>query len=241
MKKSMLLLVLVGVIFAYEPGRIVHCPTAGIPANREITLDILAFPGGGLRMGFSMGMWDRLEIGISYGSENLIGTGDLKFDPKPEIRLKYRFLEELDERPAFVVGVDTKGYGAYFKDDHRFAYKSRGIFVVASKNWLFGGADLSAHAGTNYSMENRFKEGFSIWAGLELLIFDRVSIGTEYDLAPSDNEDPFGKGNGYLSMAFSVNFSKNSWLYINLIDLLGNKTGISKISRELKVVFLTEI
>ena len=227
--------------FGYEPMRIVHCPSAGIPLNGEVVLDVLSYPEGGLRAGLALGLWDRLDIEVSYGATNLIGRGKINPEPMPQWTVKLRAIDETQKLPAVAIGVDTRGFGEYDSTEKRYEHKSRGLFVVTSRNWIFWEVEVSGHLGMNYSFEERLKKGFSIYCGTTLTLYGRGGISIEYDLAPGDNKAPFGRGRGYLSTGFFLNFAKNSWLYFNLFDLLSNKPQDNPIGREIRVVFLTHI
>ena len=82
----------------------------------------------------------------------------------PEFHLKYRVFEETESRPAFLVGIDTQGFGPYLEyakqsvsgdpgensneEISRYEQKAWGIYIVASKNWDLLG-NLGLHIGLN--------------------------------------------------------------------------------------------
>ncbi len=234
------LLLVVSFCPALQPGRIVHCPTAGMPSHLQLAVDVLAFPEDGLRVGASVGLWEGLELGASYGALRLIGRGSVELDPKPEWLVKLRILSEGIKRPAIAIGVDTRGFGPYDEALDRYEQKSRGAFVVASKNWWWLYGNLGVHAGVNYSFEEDFARGFSAFVGIDKDVKDAVGLRIEYDLAPGDHKPPRGKGRGFLAAALSIHCAENVWINLNFADILGNAPGKTSPARELFVSFASK-
>ncbi len=234
---SVLFFSVITISFAIQPQRIVHCPTAGIVGHGRMMVFMSAFPGDGLRAGVTVGLWDRLQAGISYGAMRLIGRGSVSVDPYPGFELRMRVLHEGISTPAVALGVETIGFGPYDSERKRFEHKSRGIFVVASKNWDFLAGNFGFHAGMNYSFEEHFNRGFSMYVGMDKDFRDAVGFKLEYDLAPGDWSEPYGNGYGYLSAALCVYFGSSGYATFNFFDILGNIRGKPAPAREFFVYF----
>ncbi len=228
-------------LFAGQPQQLVHCPTAGMAEHGKMLTQMLVFPGDGLRAKVSLGLFNIAQVGISYGAMRLFGRGSVDVDPLPGFELRLRILSEGVKMPAILIGLDTQGYGAYNDELKRYDQKSRGGYIVASKNWWWLSGNFGLHGGFNYSFEENFARGFSAFVGFDKDIKDAVGIRLEYDLATGDNEPPRGNGYGYLSAALSIHFAENAWADINFFDLLGNMPDVPSPSRELFVMFETKV
>jgi len=226
---------------AIQPQRIVHCPTAGITDHGNLLMFASAFPEDGLRVALSLGLWDRLQVSTAYGAMKLVGRGSVTLDKSPGLGIKFRMMHEGINTPAVAIGVETIGFGEYIEDSQRFEHKSRGVYVVASKNWRFLAGNLGIHSGINYSFEQNFSQGFSFYVGMDKDIKDALGFKLEYDLAPGDWKEPYGNGYGYLSAALCMYFSRSGYVTFNFFDILGNIKGKVAPSREFFVFFSAKI
>jgi len=241
MKKIILIMISFSVLFAIQPQRIVHCPTAGIADNGKLLFFVSAFPGDGLRCGATLGLWDRLQAGVSYGAMNIVGNGSVKVDGYPGFEMRFRIKHEGISTPAVALGVETIGFGKYLSDRKRYEHKSRGAFIVTSKNWKVLWGSLGAHIGMNYSFEENFSRGFSTYIGIDKDFKDAVGFKLEYDLAIGDWKKPYGNGYGYLSAAICAYFGESSYVTFDFFDILGNIVGKVPPSREFFVYFGAKI
>ncbi len=221
-------------VFASQPQRVVHCPTAGLAEHGTMITQMTIFEGGGARAKISLGLWDVLQVGISYGALGLVGSGTV--DPAFGLELRIRSLVESEKLPAILIGLDMEGFGPYNDNAKRYEHKSRGAYLVASKNWLWFHGNLGLHGGVNYSLEEKAARGFSVFIGLDKDFKEIVSMRLEYDLAPSDLKDPYG-GYGYFSSAVAFSFGESAWISINLFDILCNAPLRARPSRELMFGF----
>ena len=107
----------------FEPRALVDMPTAGMLDKGSFALDIGFYQEGGTLIGFSVGVLDRLGIGVSYGGSKLIGSATPVMNDIPEINLKVRLLEESIFVPALAIGFDSQGKDGYIKDLNRYVVK----------------------------------------------------------------------------------------------------------------------
>ncbi|MFH1759819.1 MAG: hypothetical protein ABIA63_01835 [bacterium] len=266
---SLSVLLLIITIFSEEamiqPRRLIDCPTAGILPRAYYDLDIKLYDGGGIIAGSEIGVTNRLNLGISYGAQGLIGRSAVKGYPWPGAFIKYRIMEESYHLPAIALGFQSQGHGNY--SQNRFQFKSKGIFIAVSKNYLIFGQPLGLHQGFNYSlMDNQLETHSSgldtldskikdrnnflnIYLGLDKSINNELALVMEYDCAMDDNltQNPF---KGYLNAGVRYKFDKSFYIELDFKDLLQQKrlfSGVNdnkpeyermKISRELRIVFL---
>ena len=132
--------ILLSLLFGQEyppPTDLITIPTAGTLNRGSFSMDMRIQDEGGLILGLSAGITDRFQFGISFGSPNLIGDDSLNWYPRPEAKLKYLILNEEMTLPGLSIGLNTQGYGNYYKEDSllRYDVKGLGVYTAASKNW----------------------------------------------------------------------------------------------------------
>ena len=161
-----------------QPQRIVNCHTAGLLPRSSYEFEASVYPNGsldqpgsGLLLGVTVGLLNRLNIGVSYGGDGIIGRQQPVFNPHIGALIKYRLFEETYFFPAFAVGYDHQGSGGIDQEYNGYVYKSPGFFVVASKNYLlFTKLQLGVHGGMNYSLEeNRIVKWPNAYVGAEAI------------------------------------------------------------------------
>lgn len=205
-----------------QPLKVVDFPTAGLYPRGVYGFGMDLYSEGGLLVDVGVGLAGFASFGISYGGIEFIGSGDPQLNPRPEVNVRLRLLEEDVALPALAVGFDSQGCGRYYVErdsvgEERYLIKSRGLYVVASKNWDVMGS-LSLHGGMNYSFEDEIDNDPTVFVGLVKAIGDMAEFAVEYDVAANDNRvAPDGRiseesrrivqGRGVLnaSLAWSVN------------------------------------
>ena len=222
-----------------EPTSLIDTPTAGTLMRGSFQTEIRAYSDGGLLGSIDVGITDRLMLGLSYGATNLIGTGDVDGNPQPGVHLRYRMIEEELMFPALVIGYDSQGFGAYIDSTERYSEKSPGIFVSASKNFIFLGT-FGIHGGVNYSLEN--KDGdkdLNLFCGFDKSINPELLFIAEYDFAINDNNTKsLGAGNGYLNVGLKWIFAGKLNIDFLMKNLLKNKNDRPHMSREIRISYV---
>ena len=215
---------------ASEPLTIVDFPTAGLYQRGEYGIAIDVYSKGGLLAGLGVGFSRFLSFGITYGGVNVIGSGDPKMNPRPEVNIRVRILEETVAMPAVAIGFDSQGYGKYGKYhgdsthssdfEERYLVKSRGVYAVASKNWELAGP-FSLHGGISYSLENKNDHDATIFVGVIKSLAGVIDLSAEFDFASNDNEGPITivERRGYLNASVAWYMSENLRLAFEVRDL----------------------
>jgi hypothetical protein len=207
---------------AVESRRIVDIPTAGIIGHGMVAFDMEVVQSGGLLAGTSVGVFNRLVFGISYGGQNILGTQPPVWNPFPGIEVRLRILEETIPLPAFAIGFSSQGHGLYLDGQERYQRKSPGFYAVISKNYGALGF-LAFHGGINYSLEradgNRNPD---LFAGIEKTLGAVFSVLASYRAGLNDN-GPTAKGRGYLDAGITVSPGKGLTLGIYIKDILNNQ------------------
>jgi len=226
----------------YEYKYLIDMVTAGVLEKGfvNVTTDIMR--SGVLIAYLDVGVFENISFGISYGGENIIGTGLIDWYKWPGINVRARLLNESTTIPALSIGFDSQGKGEYFDEQNRYSIKSPGFFAAASKNFALLGF-LSLHATGNYSLENKDGDNFvNVMVGLEKTIGSQVSFTLEYNFALNDNNGEFGSGKGYLNAGLRWSVGNGFTVEFDLRDLLKNsKINTSSADRALKIEYIQAI
>jgi len=220
-----------------EPRFIVDMPTAGMANKGSMVLDVDFHQEGGVLFGVSVGILDRLSLGVSYGGSRIIGSQSPVMNPVPGFNVKVRIIEEGLALPAIALGFESQGKDGYLKDLDRYRVKSPGLYAAASKNFSILGY-LSIHGGVNYSFERADGDrDFNVYAGVEKTLGPFLSLLGEYNFATNDNNAAVGKGWGYINMALRLTLGNGLTLGVNLKDMVKNGPNISVANRTVSLEY----
>ena len=257
MKKIWILLIILFVantVSAYELNTLIDCPTAGILQRGESEITAKLYKDNGLLLGTKIGLFPRFMFGVNYGAEEIVGNKEPNWHERVEFNAKFRIVDETAQMPAIAIGYDSQGHGKYNtvidslteKEITRYDIKSKGFYLVGSKNYLFLG-NLGFHFGANYSLE--IEDGdkeLDFFAGLDKTIGDIIILTCEYDLAWNDNEN-WTKNTieenieilhrGYLNAAMSVNFADFLSLKVSFYDLMQKRSDTNLGDRTLTILY----
>jgi len=251
MKKIFLVLVLLLVFgsWAFPQGMktaeikgLIDSPTAGSLKRAQYDFEVRLFPGGGALAGFSIGLFDRLMMGIFYGGESIIADSAINWNAQPGVIFKYRLFEETMKFPALSIGYSSQGYGAYNDSTKRYAIKAKGFFVVAGRNFKVDGLGfLGMHGGINYNPQEKMTGGDrpDLYVGLDKSINEEISVVAEYDFAWNDLKDSSFKINttGYLNAGLRWTFASRISIELDFKNIL-KKNEAPGVSREIKINYL---
>ncbi|MBN1352343.1 hypothetical protein JXJ21_23300 [candidate division KSB1 bacterium] len=191
------------------PRELIDCPTGNNCPGHGLEMRFRMFEEGGLLMAMTIGVTNQLMVYGSYGGMNVLGEGPVGWNPTPGIGFRYKIRGEDWNLPTIAVGFDNQGYGAWIDSTKRYTIKSKGFYLVASKNHTLMNS-LGLHGGINYSLEREDQDqDMGIFVGASLMIKPEASrsdffvVHVEYDFAINDNGPrSFGVGKGYLNAGF---------------------------------------
>lgn len=211
-----------------EPRYLVDIPTAGLLDRGSFSLDVNFFQSGGVLLGLSAGVLDRLNFGVSYGGMNIIGAEEPKWNKLPGVAVRFRLLDEAEMIPAVAIGFDSQGKEAYIDSLERYTIKSPGFYVAGSKNFNFLGY-FSIHGGFNLSLERADGDTDpNAFLGVEKSVGDDISIMLEHNFGFNDsNREALGRGRGYLNFGFRWSFGSGFTFGFDLKDIIKNQQKIS--------------
>jgi hypothetical protein len=227
-----------------QPSRLVDTHTAGIlpKAHFDVSFRVYASPdwnGCGLLPGVNVGLTNRLNIGLAYGGEGIIGySSHVRWNELPGVLVKYRLFEEGIVAPALSLGFDNQGYGglageALYGYDG-YIYKSPGFFITLSKNYImFGAVQIGFHGAVNYSLEEAKEVTWPNAAGgVDIGINDELAFIAEYNFALNDITGPGNDKNyglphrGFLNLGLRWAFTENFHIEFDAKDIFENKTRV---------------
>jgi hypothetical protein len=225
-----------------EPRYLIDLPTAGMIPHGNAALDLDFYQADGLLATVSIGAFDRILLGVSYGGANIIGTEKPIWNNVPGISLKVRLLEESVVLPAIAIGFDTQGKEFYVDRLSRYTIKSLGFYAVGSKNYEAAGY-LSFHGGANYSLER--SDGDSdpnFFFGVEKTFGPFISCLAEYNVGMNDsNHEALGRGRGYLNVGIRASIGNGFTIGFNLKDIIKNQQNVTIGNRTLKLEYVASL
>ena len=228
------------------PSSLITLPTAGTLQRGSFALEMRIQKLGGLTSSISVGLTDRFQLGISYGSANLIGDDSLIWYPKPETNLKYLLIDESEASPGISFGIDTQGLGKFNSDDSLMRYdtKALGLFAVASKNWVTPLGNLGWHFGSNYNFveTNDNDKDVNFFMGFDIEFNPELSMMFEYNAALNENNMTskniaISRG-GYLNAGVRWTFVERLHIEIDFNNLMFDKKKVDYFNREIKITYI---
>jgi hypothetical protein len=232
-------------IYSYDsmpPRELVDAPTASCLPRASFDFRLRTTSNGGLIVQTHVGLHRRLQLGVSYGGEQVLGEGKVDWYDEIGFSAKYQFLRETYVSPALAIGYDGQGSGRWFGGLDRFMYKSKGVYAVASKGYQTYQWASGLHAGINYSLESDVDndDDVTFFFGADLSLQNDVMLVAEYDLALNDNreEEYSGKGWGYFNVGLRWIFSERLELGIDLQNLFDNRRDTNSFTRGLRITYV---
>ena len=241
----------------FPPLDLISVPTAGTLPKGTYTFETLLTSNGSILPEFLLGISDNFTLGISFGIQGFIGTGNMEKNKSyPEINLKYRIYDESETIPAITIGFNTQGRGKYNKEIERYDQKAMGLYVVASRNWSALG-NFGFHIGINKNLIEDDDEDINLYFGIDKELNRSFSIFSEYNFARNDDElqhtsgISLRDGKGYLNLGLRWSATENLMLELNFNDNfknikylndndLNNPTTFKSRSREIKVIYFEQ-
>ncbi len=242
-----------------KPIYLIDLPTASILRAGDLSGSLLLYEEGGLLTRLSAGISHKMMFGISYGGDYIIGDRIVKWNDAPSVHIAYRTVEESLVLPAVVIGLDTQGYGKFWRESDypdrnpeeidptkepykRYTIKSRGFYIVASKSyeslWKVG-----LHVGANYSLEFSDEDRDpNLFIGINWQLGRDLALVSEYDFAFNGDKLAVLNGTkGYLNASVRWAFQPNMFLEFTAKNLLADSQGNRDFIRILKIVYYTRI
>ena len=217
-----------------ELTSLVDSPTAGLVNKGHYAVDVRLFADGGAVGRLHVGVLKRLSVGVSFGGEQLIGTGAVDWNPRVGLAARCRIIEEGYTWPALLLGFDSQGIGPY--RNQRYQVKSKGIYLVLSKNYTSVLGELGVHAGVNMSREDADDGDWSAWLGIDKSL-RFMALLAEYDWGRNNGLQNQGAGEGYLNVGGAWAVSPRLRVAYYFKNALESDHFSSQSMRELSVTY----
>lgn len=227
--------------FYQPPRRLVDAPTAGTLRKGTFDTELRAYPNGGILGILQIGLSDQWMVGLGYGGTDIISSTDPEWNPRINFITKLQLVGETESMPAFAVGFEEQGYGAWVDSLDRYQNKSKGLFVVASKGYKGRGVISSIHGGANYSTNaDDDDRDINFFFGADMRFDNNFGFVAEYDMALNDDKRPLalGEGKGYLNFGVRWTVLNRIFMEVNLKDVLSNRRDSKSVGRELRIIYL---
>jgi hypothetical protein len=218
---------------------LIDLPVAGILNHGDYGIGLRNYPNGGVLGEFSIGVFNRMLGILYYGGENLIGEGEVNWNPQVGFDIRLRIIDENLIFPGIAVGINTQGYGGFVDQTDRYTIKSKGFYVVSSRNYSAPMMDIGIHAGANISLERDDNDkDLNFFGGTNVSIKNRGELLLEYDFAINDNEElSQGSNNGYLNAGIRFFISRNFHLTFQFKNLLKNTVSNADFGRAIRIEY----
>lgn len=250
-------------LYLSRPYELIDIPTASLLKSGDFVAGLRFYENGSLLGKLSVGLSDRIMFGVSYSGERVIGGDDIIWSEMPGVQLAYRIIDESLMFPALTLGLDTQGYGKYWRQSDyrdlgvtdssgevspdqylvdRSAVKPRGFYLVGSKGYQsFRNIDL--HAGVSYSTDTDDPDNDpTIFMGINLELSKEAAVIFEYDFALNDDTIHYANNsNGYMNLGVRIAFPQSITLEFDLKNLLADDTPLSGLRRILKLYYHGQI
>ena len=220
-----------------ELTSLVDSPTAGLVNKGHYAVNVRLFVDGGVVGRLHVGVLKRLSVGVSFGGEQLIGTGAVDWYPRVAVAARCRIIEEGYTWPALLLGFDSQGIGPY--RDQRYQVKSKGIYLALSKNYTSMLGELGVHAGVNVSREDADDDDWSAWLGIDKSL-RFMALFAEYDLGRNNGLQDQGVAAGYLNIGVAWTVAPQLRVAYYLKNALKSDHFGSQSIRELSVTYRRE-
>jgi hypothetical protein len=214
--------------------RLVDLQTAHTLQRAAYALNVRVGPGGSLITGMAVGVTPYINIGVSYGAGNVIGSGNADWDDEIEFEVKLRLSEEFDVVPGLAIGYDSRGYGTQIAEGG-YAKASQGVYVVAVKTAPFS-EYWQFHGGVSRTLELEKAEP-DFFLGLTARFSQEFSLVAEYSLGVEREEDGGSDKTGFLNAGLRWVFAGQLELDLLFRNLLGPSGSPEPSSRALALAF----
>ena len=192
----------------------------------EYSVGLKLMRDGGL-MGFSsVGLFDCLNIGLSYGGDNVIGSGEVGFFSEPGVQAKLKLFNEKRLVPAISLGYDSQ--------KNSELVRAVGFYTSLSKRlyWSLGSVDLNGNF--CYNPKDNDDKDFNVIGGVFYNFNNVVGVGGEYNFALDEKSDENIENGGYLNAIVKFYIFPQVELDLLVSDILNKKEDFV---RELRITY----
>ena len=247
MKKLFFLLCVISIFLPILANNLytVECPTAGLLSRGEAGIHFKILQNNGIVLGADVGLTDFFQFGLAFGGEEVIGHKEPQWN-RVDYKVKLRLINEKLSFPAIAIGIDTQGHGSYHNHEKRYDTLSKGVYLVASKNFSMLGL-FGFDVGMNYTLDNveEGNENFDFFTGMYKTFGEHLVLFGDFSLGLNDrNREMIENGvnisltslsRGYLNTGLQLRINDQLSVKLLLHDLLRNRPDTWAFDRSLLI------
>lgn len=189
---------------AFSPMiEVVDIPTADILDAMTYAATFRFYSDGGLTSRLNIAPLKRVNLGISFDAQRVIGAGDPHMI-RPAVYFKLRALDGTDFFPAVALGYDNQGM-LWDETLDQFRHREKGLYLVGSHALFY--TNLEFHAGVNV---NEFDEDSAVYGffGSTLKLTPNFALLMEYDNIRNGRDNRWNVGGRFwVAPYFNVDFA----------------------------------
>lgn len=175
----------------------VDIPTADVLDAATFATTFRFYSEGGLVSRLLIGPFRRVNLGISFDAQHVIGGGEPDATT-PDVFFKLRFFDGTDILPALALGYDSQGY-IFQQPQKRFLHEEKGMYLVGSHEFLL--PDMELHAGMNVPQLDKDAKLYGFF-GMSWRFVPAFALMTEYDNIRNGPGNRFNAGGRFFITPF---------------------------------------
>ena len=182
----------------------VDTPTPEILDPLTYSVNFRFYNQGGIASRLLIGPLKRVNLGLTFDSQNVIGSGNPQLI-RPSVYFKLRMFDGSDILPALALGYDSQGE-LWQQSTKQFLNREKGLYLVAGHEILI--PNLEVHLGTNiYDFQNA-SQSVGGFVGSTFKITPAFALLAEYDNIHSAPQNRINLGGRYfVAPYFYVDFA----------------------------------
>ncbi len=172
-------------------------------------------PGGGLLLSLGAGFFNHLQVNVSYGGGNIIGSGPINWYPLPPgVHIKFAILDELQSPLSLAIGFDSQNpVGSVGRE-----VNPAGIYLVAGKKFEAGWTAFDLALGGGYDLMTN--DTWHLYTVSDVWLGEAFHFGPELTVYPARNNTAARVLN--LGFSFKWEIFKGTSADFLLADLLNS-------------------
>lgn len=210
----MILIIFASIIF--NQTYFIDNPSPSFLGHGEYLIGFRLQGNNGIMANFGIGLFDRLNMGVSYSGDSILGSGKPTFPQKrgPEFQIRLKIIgEESFVFPDVILGFDTQGFGSYDSTKNGYLVPEKMFYLLLGKTIDFTNTNISG--GINY------RDKVNFFLSISQLLPSDFNLILEYSSSFYDKEREIEKY-GFLNTGIAWNFSEQVRFLFALREIIKN-------------------
>lgn len=192
-------------------------PSPSFLSHGEYLIGLRLQGNNGIMANFGIGLFDRLNMGVSYSGDSILGSGKPTFPKKrgPEFQIRLKIVgEETFVFPDVILGFDNQGFGSYDADKDGYAVPEKMFYLLLGKT-----IDL---INTNISGGVNYHDKVNFFLSISQLLPSDFNLILEYSSSFYDKKRGI-KNYGFLNTGIAWNFTEQVRFLFALREIIKNR------------------